>query len=62
MIPAETWYKTHNRELLAIIQAFKIWCHYLEGYKYAIIILINHNKIQQFMHTKNLSAGQVRST
>ena len=24
MIPAETWYKTHNGELLAIIEAFKI--------------------------------------
>ncbi len=23
MIPAETWYKTHNNELLAIVEAFK---------------------------------------
>ena len=23
MIPAETWYKTHNGELLAIVEAFK---------------------------------------
>ncbi len=23
MIPAETWYKTHNQELLAIVEAFK---------------------------------------
>ena len=25
MIPAETWYETHNNELLAIVKAFKTW-------------------------------------
>ncbi len=29
MILAETWYKTHNQELLAIVEAFKTWRHYL---------------------------------
>ena len=29
MILAKTQYKTHNRELLAIIEAFKTWRHYL---------------------------------
>ena len=29
MIPVETWYKTHDSKLLAIIKAFKIWRHYL---------------------------------
>lgn len=33
MIPAKTQYKTHHAELLAIIEAFKIWRHYLEGWK-----------------------------
>ena len=27
MISAKTWYKTHNSELLAIVEAFKTWCH-----------------------------------
>ena len=31
MISAETQYKTHNAELLAIVKAFKTWRHYLEG-------------------------------
>ena len=31
MIPAETRYETHNGELLAIVEAFKTWRHYLEG-------------------------------
>ena len=30
MIPAKTRYKTHNGELLAIVEAFKTWRHYLE--------------------------------
>ena len=34
MIPAETWYKTYDGELLAIIKAFKTWRHYLESYKH----------------------------
>ena len=31
MIPAETRYETHDGELLAIVEAFKTWRHYLEG-------------------------------
>ena len=33
MIPAETHYKIHNEELLAIVEIFKTWHHYLEGCK-----------------------------
>ena len=29
--PPELNYDVHNKELLAIFKAFKIWCHYLEG-------------------------------
>ena len=39
MIPAKTRYKTYNNELLAIIEAFKTWRHYLKGCKYKIFIL-----------------------
>ncbi len=34
MISAETRYKTHDQKLLAIVKAFKTWCHYLEGCKH----------------------------
>ncbi len=37
MIYTETWYETHNRELLAIVKVFKTWRHYLKGYKYEIL-------------------------
>ena len=43
MNPAEMRYKTHDSELLAIIEAFKTWKHYLKGCKYEVFILINHN-------------------
>ena len=31
MIPAETRYKTHDSEFLAIVEVFKTWKHYLKG-------------------------------
>ena len=60
MIPAETWYKTHNGELLAIVEAFKTWKHYLESCKHEVLILTDHNNLQRFMDTKSLSSRQVR--
>ena len=33
MISAETCYKTHNPELLPIVEAFKIERYYLESYQ-----------------------------
>ena len=59
IIPAETWYKTHNGKLLAILEAFKTWCHYLEGWKYEIFVLTDHNNLCCFIDTKNLSSKQV---
>ena len=60
MIPVETWYETHDGELLAIVEAFKTWKHYLEGCKHEVLVLINHNNLQCFMDTKILSSKQVR--
>ena len=60
MIPAETQYETHNAELLAIVEAFKTWCHYLEGCKHKVLVLIDHNNLWRFMNMKSLSSHQVR--
>ena len=59
MISAETQYETHNDEFLAIVKAFKIWRHYLEGCKHGALVLTNHNNLCQFIETKNLSSRQV---
>ena len=45
MISAKTWYKTYNGEPLAIVELFKTWRHYLNGYKNKVLILINHNNL-----------------
>ena len=60
MIPAKTRYKTHDGKLLAIIEPFKTWRHYLEGCKYKVLVLTNHNNLHRFMDTKSLSSRQVR--
>ena len=59
MIPIETWYKTYNSKLLAIIKAFKTWYHYLKDYKYKKLIFIDYNNLYCFIDTKSLSSRQV---
>ena len=59
MILTETRYKTYDRELLAIVKAFKTWKYYLEGCKHEVLVLINHNNLRQFIDTKSLSSRQV---
>ena len=54
MIPAKTQYKTHDSELLAIVEAFKTWRHYLEGCKHEAFVLTDHNNLRRFMDTKSL--------
>ncbi len=61
MIPAETWYETHDGELLAIVKEFKTWKHCLEGCKHEVLVLTDDNNLQHFMDTKILSSRQVRS-
>ena len=60
MIPAETQYETHDGELLAIVEAFKTWRHYLEGCKHEVLVLTDHNNLCRFIDTKSLSSRQVR--
>ena len=60
MIPAETRYETHNEELLAIVEVFKTWRHYLGCCKYKVLVLTDNNNIRWFMDTKSLSSRQVR--
>ena len=60
MIPVETRYETHDGELLAIVEAFKTWRHYLEGCKHEVLVLTDHNNLCRFMDTKSLSSRQVR--
>ena len=45
-------YNIHNKELLAIFKAFKIWQHYLENLAYSINVIKDHKNIEYFSTTK----------
>ena len=48
-------YNTHDKELLTIFEAFKIWQHYLEGLAYPINIVMDHKNLEYFSTTKMLT-------
>jgi len=52
---AELNYDTHDKELLAIFEIFKIWRHYLEGPAYPINIVMDHKNLEYFSTTKVLT-------
>lgn len=60
MNPAERNYEIHDKELLAIVQAVKIWRHYLEGLKIPFTILTDHQALQYFQTSKTLTRRQAR--
>jgi RNase H-like domain found in reverse transcriptase/Reverse transcriptase (RNA-dependent DNA polymerase)/Integrase zinc binding domain len=60
MIPAEMNYQTHDQELLAIVQCFRQWRHYLLGTHFKVIVLTDHNNLKYFMTTKVLNGRQAR--
>ena len=60
IIPTKTRYKTYNDKLLAIIEKYKTWCHYLEDCKHEVFVLMDHNNFCHFINIKSLSSKQVR--
>ncbi|SJL05254.1 uncharacterized protein ARMOST_08620 [Armillaria ostoyae] len=52
---AELNYDTHDKELLAIFEAFKYWHHYLEGSVDSIDIVMDHKNLEYFSTTKILT-------
>src|ERR687884_1036585 len=59
-IPAEINYEIHDKELLAIVDAFKVWRHYLAGAAHKIVIYTDHKNLEYFMTTKILNRRQAR--
>ena len=53
-------YNIHDKELLAIFEAFKIWWHYLEGPVYSINIVTDHKNLEYFSTTKVLTQRQAQ--
>jgi hypothetical protein len=51
-------YDTHDKELLAIFESFKVWHHYLEGSRHRIDVVTDHKNLEYFSTTKMLSCRQ----
>ena len=60
MLPAELNYPVHDKEFLAIFNAFKEWRHYLEGSQVRIQVLSDHRSLEYFLTTKQLTRRQAR--
>ena len=53
-------YDIHDKELLAIFEAFKIWWHYLEGSASPIDVVTDHKNLEYSSTTKILMRRQAR--
>jgi len=53
-------YDTHDKELLAIFEAFRNWRHYLEGSASPIDVITDHKNLEYFSTSKVLSRRQAR--
>ena len=60
MLPAKCNYEIYDKELLAIIRAFKVWRPELEGTEKPITVISDHKNLEYFMTTKLLSRRQAR--
>jgi len=57
---AELNYDVHDKELLAIYEAFCKWRHYLEGTSIPVEVLTDHKNLTYFQESKLLSRRQAR--
>ena len=60
MDKAEVNYEIHNKEMLAIVTAFKEWCRYLEGENHQVKIYTDHKNLEYFLTTKIPNRRQAR--
>lgn len=58
--PQEINYEIHDKELLAIIDAFTVWRHYLVGAQHPINVFTDHQNLRYFMTTRTLNRRQAR--
>lgn len=59
-LPAEMNYEIHDKELLAIVWAFKRWRSYLLSVESPITVYTDHQALSYFMTSKQLTRRQVR--
>jgi len=57
---AELNYEIYDKELLAILEAFMEWKHYLYGADKPIMVYTDHQNLQHFLMTKKWNPRQIR--
>ena len=57
---AERNYEIHDKELLAILEAFGEWKHYLLGADEPVTVCTDHHNLQYFLTTKVWNSRQIR--
>ena len=56
--PVERNYEIHDKELLAIVQSLKHFCHYLQGNEHQTKIFSDHANLQYFTTKQNITWQQ----
>ena len=51
----ELKYDTHDKELLAVFEAFRVWRHFLEGSSTPVDVVTGHKNLKYFSTTKVLT-------
>ena len=57
---AEIHYSTPDKELMAIVECFKHWRHYIEGSPHTIEVWSDHQNLQGFMKQPKINGRQAR--
>jgi len=60
--PVEINYEIHDKELLAIVDAFKHWRRYCQGATHQVQVLSDHHNLEYFTTNKVLNRRQARWT
>jgi hypothetical protein len=57
---AEINYEIHDKELLAIVDSFQEWRHFLKGAQHPVTVYTDHKNLEYFMSAKVLNRQQAR--
>jgi len=60
LISAERNYEIHDKELLAIMEAFKEWKRYLWGEEEPLTVYTDHQNLQSFLTKNGWNQRQIR--
>lgn len=58
MLSAKQNYKTHDTELLTIVEGSKTWHHYLKRVTHSSLVLTYHKNLKKFLETTGLTGQQ----